>query len=311
MKSIGSFALLFVLLPPSVLADNTPAQNNAANKRQGWFYPKGAIRKVDKVNWHEKSATEEHHYQEMARNDRYVELHDFDRKLSVRVYNTALYAWSASERRWYFVRNGRWEDPAKKPLDTERNYAERAYFHTESERAGFPRLTDEFEVIRPNSTSYNCIAWSLGYTDRWIWPAQNGGQVYFSDFDDLYTRHGFKKATTMSFDKSAKYDKVVLYAKANDWNILEPTHAAKQQSDGSWTSKVGKLPVIRHLHPNDLEGSSYGQPYVIYLRPKPQDKSSAASNKSRTPVIGKVVPTGGVPSPTRSGRSSKSSAGKP
>jgi len=40
--------------------------------------------------------------------------------------------------------------------------------------------------------------------------------------------------------------------------------------DGSWSSKLGSLPLIRHLRPDDVAGPTYGAPYVLYVRTKPK-----------------------------------------
>ena len=41
--------------------------------------------------------------------------------------------------------------------------------------------------------------------------------------------------------------------------VVEPTHAARQLVDGSWSSKLGRLPLIRHLEPHDLDlGRQHG-----------------------------------------------------
>ena len=43
---------------------------------------------------------------------------------------------------------------------------------------------------------------------------------------------------------------------------------ACQERDGTWSSKLGKGPLIRHLTPGALNGSSYGQPVAVYERPR-------------------------------------------
>ena len=53
--------------------------------------------------------------------------------------------------------------------------------------------------------------------------------------------------------------------KGKNW---EPTHGARQLFDGSWSSKLGNLPLVRHLEPSDLDGGVYGVPIAVYTRPK-------------------------------------------
>lgn len=57
------------------------------------------------------------------------------------------------------------------------------------------------------------------------------------------------------------YDKVALYVDRHGfW-----THAAKQQADGSWSSKIGNGEDIRHRTPHALSGREYGQ-VMYYMR---------------------------------------------
>jgi hypothetical protein len=37
-------------------------------------------------------------------------------------------------------------------------------------------------------------------------------------------------------------------------------------ADGTWTSKLGKMAVIRHATPDSLDGPDYGQPVAVYVR---------------------------------------------
>jgi len=61
----------------------------------------------------------------------------------------------------------------------------------------------------------------------------------------------------------------VVYAlRRRDGSIKEVTHAALQLRDGTWTSKLGKLALIRHRTPQDLDGPSYGVPIAVYVRAK-------------------------------------------
>lgn len=266
MKPFASFAVLLFVVPTLGLAeDSTPSR--------GWYSSNYALRPSKERAWVETNQSRERTYEEVARKPAYVELYDKQRNVSLRVYDTFIYTWQPGERKWVHVRNGRWDKPGKTPLDLARNGEERWRFETPSERAGFPRLGDDYEILAPASSEYNCISWSLGVTDRWIWPVQARSSIFFSDFDDLYTRHGYRRLSTLAFDQLADHDKVVLYAKVNASGVLEPTHAARQEADGSWTSKVGKMPLIRHLHPRDLEGGTYGEPYAVYVRARKRPNS--------------------------------------
>src|SRR5262249_32328905 len=64
-----------------------------------------------------------------------------------------------------------------------------------SERAGvdssFSNLRGEFEVQAPSTGRYNCIAWSLGITDRWINPKNT-----LAEFDKLNGQYGYRRMGT-------------------------------------------------------------------------------------------------------------------
>lgn len=294
-------------------ASHTPASRSASARRWGWFYPGGALRRTAPQEWEEKNHEGTFTYSEADRTEHYVELYDASRKLSMRLSTVAMYVWNRDEEKWRFVRGGRWDDPRKNALSTTLNANERAMLMTPSERQSFPRLGDAYEVLAPASPTYNCIAWAIGERDRWVWPVRPGLTITFDDFDRLFITRGYKRLKELNYERVPDVEKIVLYAKVNASGILEPTHAARQLPDGSWSSKLGKLPLIRHLHPEDIDGGTYGDPYIIYQRASPRppvSQSSAASNKSRTAERGKSSPGAG-PSPRSNGRSSGSSAVSP
>src|SRR5437016_5479833 len=53
---------------------------------------------------------------------------------------------------------------------------------------------------------------------------------------------------------------------APDGTVKEITHAALQEPDGSWASKLGNLPLIRHANPYAVDGPTYGVPVATYVR---------------------------------------------
>jgi hypothetical protein len=58
-------------------------------------------------------------------------------------------------------------------------------------RGYFPNLdVDRAVVTGAASTVYNCLSWTVGYTDRWLWP---GGSI--NHFDTFYRGFGFIRAT--------------------------------------------------------------------------------------------------------------------
>ena len=125
----------------------------------------------------------------------------------------------------------------------------------------FPNLkADTFVGIGPSSQRYNCIAWTLGVRDEWVWPGEK-----LSDFDALYSKAGFTPLASMDATLDPSLEKVVVYGikKGNDVTV---THGARQDASGAWTSKLGTQPLIRHQTLEALNGPSYGEPVRIYVK---------------------------------------------
>jgi hypothetical protein len=116
---------------------------------------------------------------------------------------------------------------------------------------------------------YNCIAHAADDQSQYWWPDQDG---------DGYWPQGIARAETIeafiaafgaigyipdpSNDPSldAGVEKVAIYALGD-----EPTHAAKQLSDGRWTSKLGAQEDISHDW-GALDGPCYGRAVRVLRR---------------------------------------------
>ncbi len=142
-------------------------------------------------------------------------------------------------------------------LDTTRHAAQRAIVDRD-----FASLRGVYEVLGSQTPvqsfpdTYNCIAWSEGVTTRWVWPGET-----LASFDTEYARSGFRRLSTLDTSLQAGVLKICLYAKDG-----KMTHAALQNSDGTWSSKLGSDPLIRHLTADVFGSTSYGRPVAIYAR---------------------------------------------
>jgi len=128
----------------------------------------------------------------------------------------------------------------------------------------------------PRVKTYNCIAWSLGITDEWVWPGES-----VKAFDGLYAGRGYKRLAARDYGPEPGVEKVVLFGTLKDVRLktadgksreevmVVATHAARQEADGTWTSKLGGLARIRHRTPEAVAGGTYGDPVAVYARPKP------------------------------------------
>jgi hypothetical protein len=134
-------------------------------------------------------------------------------------------------------------------------------------RNELPRLTaDNYNETSPASWAYNCIAWAAGATDKWWWPAH--GRYWPPDapleetitaFLAVFAKLNYSSVSTADFEVGV--EKIVLYAVAE-----RPTHAARQLSNGIWTSKLGPSIDIEHATPDDVAGGTYGEVVAVLGR---------------------------------------------
>ncbi|HZI15938.1 MAG TPA: DUF6209 family protein [Myxococcus sp.] len=130
----------------------------------------------------------------------------------------------------------------------------------------FPNLQEgDFVGIGPSSQRYNCIAWTLGIRDQWVWP---GTRV--EDFDKLYGKEGYKPLKDLDLSHDPNVEKIVVYGlkPKTGTGPIEVTHGARMDEQGRLTSKIGTQPLIRHNSADDLTGPSYGEPVRVYVRPR-------------------------------------------
>jgi hypothetical protein len=124
-------------------------------------------------------------------------------------------------------------------------------------------------VLGPSTRQYNCIAHSLG-VKHWVNPMTGDAENPLEPMDKLYGEIGYVRESSMNLAVEPGKEKVVLYASVNpDATIRSVTHAAHQEADGTWTSKLGAMALIRHTTPEALRGPTYGMPIAVYVRTAP------------------------------------------
>lgn len=136
----------------------------------------------------------------------------------------------------------------------------------------FPRLRGtDYRITSPASDVYNCIAWAAGDTEHWWWPGEPARtywppgvphQEALEAFRDAFASLGF--VVCEQADLEPGFEKIALFADAEG----TPTHAARQLSDGMWTSKLGMSEDIQHAL-EDLIGTAYGSVVLILKRALP------------------------------------------
>ena len=149
----------------------------------------------------------------------------------------------------------------------------------------FPKLGTDFEVIgsgTPNASecatragldgktvpgsvipgTYNCIAHTAGIKNVWVNPYQTttGWNLYYAPL-------GFRASENLDLNYKAGLQKVAVYAtKTDEGKVKKYTHAAIQDLDGTWTSKLGDGPLIRHRTADAVSGPSYGEVVLVYVK---------------------------------------------
>jgi len=130
----------------------------------------------------------------------------------------------------------------------------------------YPNLVDgDWCVTAPATPTYNCIAWTIGDTSKWIWNevdtvyGDNDGTISVSDFDAFYQAHGF----TPVENQTPTDRKIALFTKGG-----APQHGAVISSHVCgvtlFESKRGKNIRIAHVL-EQLEGGLYGNIEKYYV----------------------------------------------
>lgn len=149
----------------------------------------------------------------------------------------------------------------------------------------FPDLAGDanFKILSDRTQEYNCIAWAMGYTDRWVdpytvpghwWPNGVERNLSTESLIKAFRHEGFELSDNGNPEEG--YSKIVLYKKEN---VDQWTHAARIVTEDVEYSKFGNAWDCHHSH-NVLcntskghEASSYGVTYA-YMRKKKDELST-------------------------------------
>ncbi len=125
-------------------------------------------------------------------------------------------------------------------------------------------------ITSPCKKRYNCIAWAADSDTQWWWPNNKGfwpqgvpREESLSAFVAAFATLGYEECQDGALEE--RYEKAALFARRDVSGDLVPTHAAKQLSNGRWTSKLGPLEDIEHMKLEDVNGPAYGVP-VLFMR---------------------------------------------
>lgn len=141
----------------------------------------------------------------------------------------------------------------------------------------FPNLNTDsnFIITSPTTSSYNCIAWAMGYNNRWVqpinipnidnknarfnwWPPGVEVSVKCEALIEAFVALGFELTDNTHYELG--YDKAVLYTNGQNW-----THASRIVAEGIEHSKFGESWDASHGC-NKFNSTVYGYPYAYMKR---------------------------------------------
>lgn len=134
----------------------------------------------------------------------------------------------------------------------------------------FPNIKETGYKVTSSATElYNCIAWTIGRDDIWVWPGSKGiwptnikRDNKLSSFVDFYQMFGYYMSENdQKFEIG--YEKVAIYIDPKTEGV---THAAKQTESGKWTSKIGPYVDVEHGTLDSLAGPDYGIVAIMMKR---------------------------------------------
>lgn len=123
----------------------------------------------------------------------------------------------------------------------------------------FPNISaNESYCSGPTTSEYNCISWTVGVTNDWIWP----GDYSISNFDALYNSYGYTRSGANADNAAIAIwvkDGIFKHGSVRKNSTIPKPHGF------DWESKCG--PQERVMHTRDaLAGNVYGS-IAYYYRP--------------------------------------------
>lgn len=167
----------------------------------------------------------------------------------------------------------------------------------------FQKLSDDdnFCITSRKTPSYNCIAWAMGFDDRWVDCYPDFDKARKKWWPDGVARDFRPETLVKAFEKvgfevceddvpEEGYDKMALYKVSP---LVDPmtgtviadegwTHAAKVLDRNVYHSKIGGSFDIKHSGGEVFAGSTYGTIYQ-FMRRKQTDRSICEDIRKQVP----------------------------
>lgn len=126
----------------------------------------------------------------------------------------------------------------------------------------FPKLFGgQYRLMSGRTKRYNCLAWAAGENNIWrqappdgMWPIGILDDGSVESAIQFFETYGFTPTTLDDVSVEPGVIKIAIYGDDEGY-----THAARQLTNGKWTSKIGKLQDIEHDTLDALSSKAYGQ----------------------------------------------------
>ena len=133
----------------------------------------------------------------------------------------------------------------------------------------FPNLGQDCKITSPETSSYNCIVWAAGVSDKFwwpdseyiaFWPQQIHRRVTLESFIAAFETLRYARCESEEYEDG--FEKIAILV---DPFTIKPTHAARQLTTGRWTSKLGQSFDIEH-DLREVCGQIYGTVGAVMKR---------------------------------------------
>jgi hypothetical protein len=166
--------------------------------------------------------------------------------------------------------------------------------------AYFPNLPGKWIETSLPTTDYNCFAFAAGDETRWwdplppglyYWPPNIPRGHQLEHFQRAYETEGFRRCADGNLVDGI--EKIAIFL--NAYGGVE--HAARQESDGKWKSKIVGFEDICHDDLHALSNGDYGDPRCFMERER-NAKLESTEVAVTSSVTAKPDPQIGVSNPT-------------
>jgi len=133
----------------------------------------------------------------------------------------------------------------------------------------FPNLSGKWVETSLPTRDYNCFAFAVGDETRWwdplptdlyYWPPNAPRGYSLESYQRAFETEGFRSCADGSPVEGV--EKIAIFL--DQFGRVE--HAARQEWDGKWKSKIGEFEDILHDDLQALSGGDYGYPTYFMER---------------------------------------------